>query len=174
MKSRSDFPVEPFGFSVESIWGGGATTASTEPDSDRDVEEQRELRSKLSGRPFVHRAQHSSIQSPSIPLIGQGRVRESIADDRLPLRQCGFDDVIDMLAPGRKNEVGFRFGGDRFRRIVEQDTTQTFGEQCPTRFSRVQHIQTLCAQTLTQPSSLSRFSASFTTFQCDEDAPRLS
>jgi hypothetical protein len=59
VKSRTDFPVEPFGFSIESILGGGAATASTQSDSDGDVEEQRELGNELPGRPLVHRAQHS-------------------------------------------------------------------------------------------------------------------
>lgn len=51
--------MEPFGFSIEPIFGGGTTMAPTESDSYGDIEEQRELRSKLSGRPVVHRAQRS-------------------------------------------------------------------------------------------------------------------
>lgn len=59
VKSRTDFPVEPLGFSIESILGGSTTTASTESDSDGNVEEQRELRSQVPGRPVVHFAQYS-------------------------------------------------------------------------------------------------------------------
>src|SRR5574337_61566 len=39
VKPRTDFPMEPFRFSIESVLGGGATTATTESDSDWDVEE---------------------------------------------------------------------------------------------------------------------------------------
>jgi hypothetical protein len=39
VKSRTDFPVEPFRFSIESILAGGTTTASTESDSRGDIEE---------------------------------------------------------------------------------------------------------------------------------------
>lgn len=48
--------MEPFGFSIESILGGGVAATSIESDTYGDVEEQRELGSKLSGRPVVHRA----------------------------------------------------------------------------------------------------------------------
>lgn len=78
-----------------------------------------------------------------------------------------------MLASGGENKVRFRFRGHGFPRMVEQDTAQAFGEQRPSWFSSVQHVQTLRGQPLAQSSSLCRFSASFTAFQRDEDARRF-
>lgn len=82
--------------------------------------------------------------------------------------------MIHMLASCGENEVGFRFRSDRFHRMVEQETPQTFGKKRPARFSGMQHVQALRSQPLTKSSSLGRFSASFTAFQRDKNAARCS
>lgn len=77
--------------------------------------------------------------------------------------------MIDMLAPGRKDEPNLGFRGDGFRGMVEKETAQLFSEKCASWLSGVEDVPALCCQPVTKSAGLRRFSASFTAFQRDED-----
>ena len=77
--------------------------------------------------------------------------------------------MIDMLAPGRKDEPNLGFRGDGFRGMVEKETAQLFSEKCASGLSSVEDVSALCCQPVTKSAGLRRFSAPFAAFQRDED-----
>ncbi len=77
--------------------------------------------------------------------------------------------MIDMLAPGRKDEPHLGFRGDGFRGMVEKETAQLFSEKCASGLSGVEDVPALCCQPVTKSAGLRGFSASFAAFQRDEE-----
>jgi len=108
------------------------------------------------------------VQPPAIPLVGEGSVREPVANNDLALAERWKDDLAEMLNPGRSVQIklGHRLYPDTSRR--KQDLPEPLPYLCPTGFTGKQERSMDTLQERCQEANLGGFAAPFDSFEGNE------
>jgi hypothetical protein len=101
----------------------------------REIEQQGEIRFERTCGKVVQLTDECDIKPPTDALIGQRRVRKTVAEDPLPRFQCGEDGFPHMLGAGRCKQKQFRLGADGTGFPAEQDLANFPPERRSSRFS---------------------------------------
>src|SRR5207244_231770 len=76
----------------------------------RAVEQEGEVRPHPTARARVERAHRLEVEAARVALVGEGRVREAVAENELPRVERGADDLLHVLGAVRavEEELGER------------------------------------------------------------------
>jgi hypothetical protein len=138
-------------------------------DRGRQVEPQRQLGLQALLHPIFELRQHREIEPAPTPLIRKGRVSEAIAQHAHASRQSRGDDLLDVVAPRRKDKQRL---GQRIHRRMKDELAQLLGKQSSARLARDHEFAAAAAQVLRNDLQVARFAGPVDAFEGDE-APRL-
>jgi len=80
--------------------------------------------------------QHLPVKTPATPLVGKGRVGESVAQHHIAPGQRGFDHLDQVLAASGKHQQRL---GQRVHGLVQHQLAQFFRQGCPPRLAAEHH-----------------------------------
>ena len=83
--------------------------------------------------PLLQSSELRLVQATTAPLIGIGRIAETIADHPVATRQRRLDDFGQMFATGREHQHGLRF---KMHRLMQQKLAKLLAERRSTGFAR--------------------------------------
>ena len=127
-EERPAFLLEPVGLVP------GPPLRPLQPQLHRDIEQVGPGRPDAAGRPFVERDQDRFRKGPAAPLIGYGRVRESVADnDFAPLEGWPNGPRDVLRARGQKQEQ-LGPGSQRLLPLSQDQVSDPFRKGRASRF----------------------------------------
>jgi len=111
---------------LKPVGGGRSGGDSRQPDLDRQIEDQSEIRGKAAEGEMVQGGERIKRNFPAVALVGEGRIGEAVGDHPCPLRQRRLDQSGHMIAPGGDQQQGLP---DRIPALA-----LAFEQQSPDRF----------------------------------------
>lgn len=101
---------------------------AAKPDLDRDVEEDRHVRTKPAGRHGFETVEIVEREAAAVALVGAGRVGEPGADDRRPGGEGRLDHLDDQLMTGGIEQERVGEGVDAAGSRIEQQVTDSLAQ----------------------------------------------
>ena len=111
------------------------------------------------------------VEAPPCPLVGEGGIGETVADDHLAARQRGLDHLDQVVTAGGKHHQGL---GQRVHGIVQQQLAQLFRQRRATGLARQGHRAPGLAEGLGQRVDVRRLAGAVDAFKSDEKSGRCS
>src|SRR5262249_10995832 len=100
----ADALVEGKRLALEAIARAGASVRAREPVGDRAVEQEGEGGPTPGARARIERAHRLAAEAAGVALVGEGRVREAVAEDDQTCVERGPDDLPHVLRAVRAVE----------------------------------------------------------------------
>lgn len=126
---------------------------------DREVEEKGKIWETALGRYGIDPLDIPERQPTAVPLVGNGRVSESVRHDDAAASKCGGDHLGDELSPCRREEeeLGKRAQGHLGLEKPSEFSTET----CGARFVHLMCTVALLAETRHKETGLGGFPNAF-------------
>src|SRR5690606_4745941 len=100
-----------------------------------DVEQKGEIGAHPPGADVGDFANLGGMHATSVPLVGQGGVKEAIADDDVPLAQLGTDHLLHQLRAGGCKQKDFGQRPHILVLRVGQDASDDFSHSSTARLA---------------------------------------
>lgn len=108
-----------------------------------------------------------AVRTLAVALIGEGGIKEAIADHRETGRERGAERAPDVLGSGREMEQRLRQRIER-EGALQQEPPDHLGARCPARLASQQNRPASRGNRLGEKTGLCRFAAAIHPFEGDE------
>src|SRR6185295_7474701 len=129
-----------------------------------DIEQDRKIRLQLRMHPGLQCRELGFLHAPPSPLIGKACIRESIAQHAIPAQQCGRDDFLEVLSPGRKHKECLGFGMHLVLRL-KQELADLLAQRRASGFARQREWHALRSQKIRGPGYVGAFTRAIDAFE---------
>ena len=164
----ADTLVEGERLVLEAVARPGASARAREPVGDRAVEQEGEARPHPAARARVERAHRLEVEAARVALVGEGRIREAVAEDDLPRVERGPDDLTHVLRAVRAVEEEL---GERRQRGgvgAEQEAANGGPGRRAARLARLEHAAAARAEVLGEVPQVGRLAGALDALEGDE------
>src|SRR5262249_35866074 len=132
-----------------------------QPDRYGQVQQQRAVRLQIAVNSLRKRLDQGEIDSAAVTLIRASGIGESIANDRLPLREGGTNEVLHMNASGCEHQQGLCGRAQRLLAVGERDVTNALSQWCTPGLSRQTRWNSSLCEPLAYPTPHGRLAGPF-------------
>ena len=117
--------------------------------------------------PLLQPGQHGGVEAAAAALVGEGGVGEAVAQHGVAARQRRLDDVLEVVAPRRKDQQRL---AQRVHGGMQHQFAQLFGQRRAAGFARHHHAVAALAQPIGQGFDVRALSRAVDAFESDETA----
>uniref|UniRef100_A0A0S6YYI3 Uncharacterized protein n=1 Tax=Mizugakiibacter sediminis TaxID=1475481 RepID=A0A0S6YYI3_9GAMM len=145
---------------------GGARAAV----ADRQVEQQRQVRLQVLGRPTLQLADARLRLAAAAALVGVAGVGEAVAQHPAARRQRGPDHLAHQLRARGEHQQQFRLGADAAQRGIEHQRAHRLAERRAARLARQQQVDAMRFEMVAQAGQQRALAGALAPFEGDESS----